>query len=395
MTWLALSLNEWRRRPLRTAVTAAGVAIGVAALFSLLSFENGYRAGLEGELDRLGAHVLVVPKGCPYDAASIALHGASWPCYLKARYLDEVQATPGVACAAPVFMAALQDREAAEQLPVYVGVETNLLALKRSWKIAGRFAEQQFELLAGAHVADRYHWQIGQQVELPGLPGVRGTVSGVLRPTHGADDSFLFLRLADAQEIFRHPKELTHILVRLTDPDRLDQVVSGLRGCGAGLDMNVIPLAHLFRTIQSLVRATRVWLGSVALVGLLAAGAGVSNTLLMAVAERTREIGVMRALGASRGDIFRLLLSETLWTCGIGAGVGLLVAQAAARGIESWVRAQLPFAPTDTLLRWEWWVAALCLGVAAGVGSVAAMLPAWQAARLPPMEAIRSQGGRS
>ncbi|MHB8523111.1 MAG: ABC transporter permease, partial [Limisphaerales bacterium] len=84
MTWLALSLKDWQRRPLRNGVTAAGVAIAVAALFSLLAFQRGYQDGLAHELDRLGAQVLVVPKGCPYDAASIALHGASWPCYLKA-----------------------------------------------------------------------------------------------------------------------------------------------------------------------------------------------------------------------------------------------------------------------------------------------------------------------
>src|SRR5215469_4352947 len=109
MTWTQFSLKEWQRRPLRTGVTAAGVAIAVAALFSLLAFQSGYRSGMRDELDRLGAHILVVPKGCPYDAASMALHGASWPCFLKQRYLDEVRSVPGVASAAPVFMNALYD----------------------------------------------------------------------------------------------------------------------------------------------------------------------------------------------------------------------------------------------------------------------------------------------
>ena len=63
MNWLGLSVKEWRRRPLRTGVTAAGVAIAVAAMFSLLAFHDGYRDGMRSEIDRLGAHVLVVPKG--------------------------------------------------------------------------------------------------------------------------------------------------------------------------------------------------------------------------------------------------------------------------------------------------------------------------------------------
>src|SRR5689334_10287515 len=96
MTWLKLSLQNGMRRKTRTLVTLVGVAIAVAAMFSLLAFQRGYQNGMRDELDHLGAHVLVVPKGCPYDAASIALHGASWPCYLKYAYLDQVRHTRGV-----------------------------------------------------------------------------------------------------------------------------------------------------------------------------------------------------------------------------------------------------------------------------------------------------------
>src|SRR5215831_10442923 len=120
MKWLQLALKNASRRKIRTLVTTLGVAIAVAALFSLISFQRGYQAGMQGELDRLGAHILIVPKGCPYDAASIALHGASWPCYLKESYLAQVQAVTGIATAAPVFMSAVYDTE--QNQSVYVGV---------------------------------------------------------------------------------------------------------------------------------------------------------------------------------------------------------------------------------------------------------------------------------
>ena len=102
ISWRKLPLNEWRRRPMRTAVTVIGVALAAAMLFSVLGFERGYRRGMQGELDRLGAHVLVVPKGCPYDAASLALHGARWPCRLPAAYLAELRLVQGVVAAVPV-----------------------------------------------------------------------------------------------------------------------------------------------------------------------------------------------------------------------------------------------------------------------------------------------------
>lgn len=388
MTWLELSSKEWQRRPLRTSITAAGVAIAVAALFSLLAFQRGYREGVRSELDRLGAHVLVVPKGCPYDAASIALHGANWPCYLKQRYLEEVRGATGVAAAAPVFMAAVYDADGRQT--VYLGVETNILALKRGWRINGKFPEHDGELLIGSEAARRRGWQLGEKVQLPELRNRSGIVAGVLAPTQGADDTFIHLRLADAQRLFKHTNELTHILVRLADPDDLDRTVTLLRGCDAGLAMNVVPLAHVFHTIQSLVNSTRMLLGCIALVALLVAGAGVSNTIVMAVTERGRDIGLLRAIGASRGDIFRLIWLEAIQVCLSGAIAGVGMAFFASRSLEKWVRSTLPFAPTDTLIHWQWWVVGACLICALVLGCLAGFLPAWRAARVPPIVAIRA-----
>jgi len=181
--------------------------------------------------------------------------------------------------------------------------------------------------------------------------------------------------------------------VRLNDPEELERATAQLRGCDAGLSMNVVPLAHVFRTIQSLVASTRLFLGCLAAVALLAAAAGVSNAVLMAVAERQREIGIMRAVGASRFDIMRLISTEAIQVSLIGSAIGMLLAFGAARGVEAWVRAQLPFAPSDTLIRWQWWIAGACVGCALVVGGIAALLPACRAAQILPGEAIRPGGG--
>ena len=391
MTWLRLSFTEWRRRPLRTAVCAAGVAIAVGAMFSMLSFQQGYREGMRSEIDRLGAHVLAVPKGCPYDAASIALHGANWPCYLKSSYLDQVRRTSGVATAAPQFMSALYDGERSPT--VYVGADDQILALKPGWKIEGRFPREANELLVGAQAAKEHQWRVGDHINLPGLPGEHGSISAILQPTGAAEDSFIYSRLEDAQRWFRHPGELTHILVRLNDPNALDQTVRSLRGCDAGMDMNIVPLAHLFRTIQSLVNSTRLLLGCAALIGLLVAATGVSNAMLMSVAERGREIGILRAIGASRTDVFRLILLESVQFCLVGGITGVVLAIACSRATETWLRSRLPFAPTDSLINWEWWVVLACLGGAIALGALAGLLPASRAAEMAPMKAIR-EGAR-
>jgi putative ABC transport system permease protein len=387
MNLLALSSNEWRRRPLRTGVTAAGVAIAVAALFSLLAFHDGYRNGVRHEIDRLGAHVLVVPKGCPYDAASIALHGANWPCYLNSAYLAEVSGTTGVASAAPAFMAAFSGSNGAQT--VYVGIDERMLALKPGWKIVGTFPRSTGEILAGAEAARLRGWKTGKRVLLPELGEESATVSGILQPTHGADDTFIYTRLDDAQQWFQHRGELTHILVRLNDANQLDQTVSALRGCSAGMDMNIVPLAHLFRTIQALVNSTRLLLGCVAMIGLLVAATGVSNAVLMSVTERSREIGIMRAIGASRAQVFGLIWLETIQVCIAGGLAGVLIAFVSSHALESWLRSRLPFAPSDALIRWEWWNAAACIAGAVLLGGFAALLPASRAAEFSPVEAMR------
>jgi putative ABC transport system permease protein len=339
-------------------------------------------------LTRLGAHVLVVPKGCPYDAASIAFYGANWPCYLKAAYLQEVRATPGVATAAPVLMTAYYDN--AGHQTVYVGIDTNMLVLKRDWQVTGAFPAAPGELLLGSEVSTGTGWRIGAKVDLAGLAGTIGIVKGVLLPTHGADDSFVYMSLTGAQSLLRHPGELTHILVRLNEPNQLESVVRALRGCNAGLSMNIVPLAHLFSSIQGIVNSTRLLLGSLVLIALLVAGAGVSNTLLMAVAERRREIGVLRALGASRGQIFGLFWLETLQVCAAGAVLGVLTAFLSSRGVETWLRSRLPFAPADALIYWHGPTAMACLACAIVLGSLAGLVPAWRAGLLSPSEAMRS-----
>ncbi len=388
MIWLELVTKECRRKPFRAANTTAGVAIAIATFCTLLSFSRGYQRGIGLELDRLGAHVLLVPKGCPYDAASMALHGASWPCYLKQEYLGEARSIPGVAAAAPAFMAAIYDTNSSQT--VYLGVDTNVLSLKPGWRIKGNFPSARGELLIGNEVQKRKGWEIGSRVSLPGLGGKSGTVTGILAATHGAEDAFIYLPLADAQQLFRRTNELTHILVRLSDPDQMENVVAQLRGCDAGLAMNVVPLAHLFKTIQSVVDSTRILLGAIALVALLIAGSGVTNTVLMAVSERAREIGVMRALGASQADVFRLIWAETVQLCLVGAVAGIGAAALFGPLVESWARTRLPFVPTDPLVHWDWRVAAAGTGLALILGSLAALLPAWRASRLMPVVAMRT-----
>jgi len=118
------------------------------------------------------------------------------------------------------------------------------------------------------------------------------------------------------------------------------------------------------------------------------AGAGVSNTILMAVSERTREIGVMRAVGASRADVFRLVWLETVIVCITGGAVGLVTAGIGAPRIESWLRSRLPYSPNGTMVHLDPGTMVLCMGCAIVLGTISGLLPAFRAARLSPVMAM-------
>src|SRR5213078_1904478 len=139
---------------------------------------------------------------------------------------------------------------------VYLGVRPDIMRVKRSWRIQGAFPSRAGDVLVGSALAAARGWRLGQQVALPGAfrggrfadtgsqahdtghatqPTAR--VSGILAATNGADDQFIYLPLAEAQRLFHRPNKLTHILVRLRDPNDMARSVEALRGCDAGMDM--------------------------------------------------------------------------------------------------------------------------------------------------------------
>lgn len=369
-------------------LTAIGVSIAIGTSFSLLLFERGYRRALHKEFERLGAHILVVPKGCPYDAASLALHGANWPCYLQDSYLKDVRAVAGIESVAPALMTALFDSHGGRS--VYVGIDTNMLALKPSWKFHGNFPKSG-EILAGTKAAKHAGWTVGQNVELPGLKGAGAVIAGVLEQTGSAEDGFIFLPLAQAQTQFRRTNQLTHVLVRIKDANKMDRIVQDLRGCDAGMHMNVVPLGHLFETIQHLTNSTHWLLACAAVTALLAAAAGVTTTQLIAVVERSQEIGIMRALGASRMNIFGVISLEAGMISLIGSIAGVVAAYFMMQLVEQLLRTRLPFAPTQQMLSWSWVLALACVVAGATLGAVAALGPAWRAATIAPIVAMRKK----
>ncbi|HOF89488.1 MAG TPA: ABC transporter permease, partial [Armatimonadota bacterium] len=132
MSFWRLALRNITQRKVRTALTVLSIAVAVAVLYTLLSFNKGYAASLQQQLQRMGVHLLVVPPGCPYEAASLLLKGGKPPTYLREAVVEEIAATPGVQIAAPGFMSAIMHDDRTD---IYYGMDQRTVALKNWWTL--------------------------------------------------------------------------------------------------------------------------------------------------------------------------------------------------------------------------------------------------------------------
>ena len=385
---LRFALKNLVRRPLRNALTIVGLAVAVAVLACLSAFEHGYRRALGTEVNRMGLQLMLVPLGCPYDAAARVLKGRELENSLPESALELARRDPAVAVAAPLLMAALA-RPSEGRADMWVGLDETALALKPWWRAEA--GEKWFNgsnaIILGCDAAEVEMRSPGDSFYSPET-GEKLSVAGVLARSGTSDDSLFFVPLATAQRMFNQPGRLTAIAIRLHDPALLREASDRLQKIPGA---QVVTLTEMMGTFLNLVGAVRTLLLSIAVVALAASVLGVFNTLLAAVVERTNELCIMRALGASRRQIIRLITTEALILTVAGSIAGIVLALVAGQSVEGLVKQFVPFPPREPLfsLTATILLQSVVLGVVVGVMAVA--YPAWRASRLHPAEALKGE----
>ncbi|HMA05894.1 MAG TPA: ABC transporter permease, partial [Methanomicrobiales archaeon] len=262
MNHLSLAVKNLRRRRGRTLLTITGVAIAVAVLFSLLAFDAGYEQSLNREMKGLGVHLLAVPKGCPYEAASLILHGGVIPKYLSGDDLARVRALDGVELAAPML---LQQFVKNGTPHVVYGIQgSDIPGLKPGWSVKGRFFSdgESRVMLVGSDLAAEEGLEVGSVLPF-GKDREPFTVVGILERTGGQDDNFHFVPLAEAQRIFGLEGKITAIAVRLKDIGSISDISTEMEQIP---DIQVVTMAQVQGTILSLVGSARTLILSVIVV---------------------------------------------------------------------------------------------------------------------------------
>jgi putative ABC transport system permease protein len=386
MIWFKLAFKNLIRRKTRSILTVAGVAIAIAVLYALFQFQHGYQSRLKGELGALGAHVMVVPKGCPYEAATIALHGGKWPRYMDEDQLAKVKANPGVAEAAGVIMDAVF--APGNVNVILLGIDEDYMKLRPAWHINGHWFDAESTVILGASAAQDAKVNVGDVWTVP-EKNVPLRVVGVLNRTNTQDDGFVFTPRKTLQKISGLEGKLVIILVKAKKVEQTDALVASLKS--GEVDMNVFPLSELLGTITTLMASTKVFVTAIIMIAVILGGVGVLNTVLMAVFERTKEIGMMKAMGGSRGDVFKLVWAETILTTVLGGLAGVAVALVSSRLIEALIRGMIPYAPKGSLIGISLPTVVMCVILSLVLGLVAGFYPAFRAAGVRPVEAIKAE----
>jgi len=387
MKFLKFAIKNLFRNKIRSALTIFSIAISVTVLFSLLSFTKGYEKGMSGELGKMGYQIMVVPLGCPYEAASLALSGGKIPNYFDYSILDSVQKITEIDVAAPFFMSAII-QPAEDRTDIYLGMDEKMLQMKKYWKIKGEYFKDENSLIMGGDAA------YIEQTENPGEKfyvkekDKEFTVTGILERTGTKDDGFFFIPLKTAQEMFGQPNKLTGIAVRVKDPTLIPSVVEKLEKLP---DAQVITMSQLMGTMMNLVASAKTLILSIIIIAIVISALGALNTVLMSVFERTKEIGVMRAMGAGRENVFQLVWLETLIMSIISGFLGLGIALFGMKIVEKAIKKLLPLAPQGSVVSFDLNILLISLGFVILIGLLAGIYPAYRASKLKPIEAIRTE----
>lgn len=394
MNIYSVAYKNLLRKKTRTALTAGGIALSAWVLATLLGFNRGYETGLNRDIDNMGFQVLLTAKGCPYEAATLMLKGGTGLRYMLADVVKTVSSDPEVDGVTPMLMQGVFDPNKGENgaIAAYLGVDAKTFPGMKGYlefKQGGWFTDNKaYEAVMGYEAAELEQREIGDKILIPGK-NAEIKVVGVLKRSGTQDDGTIFLPIATVQKLFSKQGKLTGLGIKVKKGADMAAFENKLYELP---DVQVVSMAQVKTTIMSLISSAKVIVFAIALIAVLIAMAGVINTILMSVMERYGEIGILKSMGAMPLDIFKMIWAETAILCSIGGLGGITLSFVTSRLAEAAVRHFLPYTPNGNMIAVNFDIAAGAFGLIVIGGLISGIYPAWRAARVRPLEAIRSEG---
>jgi putative ABC transport system permease protein len=369
VTWVSLVWRNLLRRPARTALTAAGVALGVGLIVALLSLSTGVKKAAD-ELIHVGRADFGLFQADVSDFSRSLL---------PESMAERVAEVNGVARTAKLKLFA---SDVDEQDAFFVfGLEPDEFVWRRLVVLEGR-QPTGAEALMGDRGARRLGIRPGDELEV--ARGNRFRVVGIYHSSNAFEDSGAVLPLRIVERLAHRPGEITTVAVAVRPGLRARTVAARVERRFPGTVAVYEPGQAIKVDTSSRLIVDTGWI--ISLLALIVGGIGVTNTMAMAVVERVREIGILRAVGWRGWRIAVLIVSEaigiSLLALAVGLGLGVLAAEQFSDHTS-----------TSGLVRPDFTAGVFAWGLAfaLGVAVLGAAYPTWRAVRLTPIEALRRE----
>lgn len=395
MAWRSLAANK-----LRTFLTMLGVIIGVTSVIALVSVGMGVKKNVVDSISRLGSNMLIIMAGSSNRGGPRGAAGSiTTLTYADAEAIKEK--IKNVEHVSPTVQGSYQVVYGHENwnttvtgvVPEYVAIQS--LTLKSGLFFSAHDVDVRNRVaVIGSTVATNLFDSVnpvGKKIRIGNAPY---TIIGVLeskgQSTGGQDqDDVVLIPLTTAQERLIGITHVRSINVQVSDANKMDEVQSNIEKllrqrhrirAGTEDDFNVRNMTSIMETMTSTTTMITLLLGAIAGISLIVGGVGIMNITLASVTERTREIGIRKAIGATYSNIMLQFLIESTMISIIGGVIGIGIGIVAAQAISK-------FGNFTTVI--SGLSIAASFGFALFVGIFFGMLPARKAARLDPIEALR------
>ncbi len=407
---LRVALRSLAANKLRAALTMLGIIIGVAAVITLLSVGQGVQQYVTRQFQGIGSNLLFVfPGGPDEQTGPPGSSGRDRPLTVAdGEALSDPYQVPHALAVALEYLGFGSVEYGRETMSVQVsGVSTNYQQVRQFFVQDGLFPTDADERSAarvavlGQTVVKTLfpdgEYPIGQTVKINKVPF---KIIGMLEPKGGSlfgdQDSIVLIPLSTAQQrVFnaRAPDGQLSVSIIYVQTDRkeaMDAVAQEIKGVLRDRhriafrgedDFSVVTQNDLISAFGEVTGVLTIFLGAIAGISLLVGGIGIMNIMLVSVTERTREIGLRKAVGAKRRDILTQFLFEATAMSLLGGIVGIAIGAAGSQAVAS-LRPDLPVAVTLSSVL-------LATGVSAAIGLFFGIYPALRASALNPIDALR------